>query len=388
MLRLFSSMMNLRTAPKPANMTGEGEKPANSKRKRKGGYTEFTSYYGRPVVKKPHWVAPIWAYFWVGGITAGSSAIAVLAELVGDERDQSIIRAGRYISMAGLLISPVLLIVDLQRPERFLHMLRVLKLRSPLSLGTYILTSTAILGGFNTARQVVIDGLIPANSLPGKLALASSSKFTRALQGIDGLALGGYTGVLLSATAVPLWADMDALISPLFIASSFSTGAAAISLARALAGTPLEELHRLDRIEQTAILTELALLGAAAVKLTPEVRKHLFQGLHGKGFMGALGLGMLGPLLLQIISPKQGAGVRPMNILTALMVLVGGFLLRYSLIEAGKASADDSGAYHSITRGKGRATGEEQAAQGRKQTTRIPYPEYGPVGLPMHDPLN
>ena len=131
-----------------------------------------------------------------------------------------------------MVVSPVLLIIDLQRPERFHHMLRVLKLRSPLSLGTYILTSSGLLSGINTARQIVEDGFIPANSLPGKLAMALSSRETRALQGIDGLALGGYTGTLLSATAVPLWADMNELISPLFVSSALSTGSAAISLAR------------------------------------------------------------------------------------------------------------------------------------------------------------
>ena len=358
MFGFVSSLLHLKTTPEPAqlptekvprleDMRGRGGK----RKRRQEGESEFTSYYGRPVVKKPHWVWPIWFYFWVGGITAGSSAIAAMAEVFGDnDKDQSIIRAGRYISLAGLVLSPIFLIIDLQRPERFHHMLRVLKLRSPLSLGTYILTSTGLLGGINAARQVVEDGLIPAGSLPGKLALGLSSPTTRVLQGMDGLALGGYTGTLLSATAVPLWADMNELISPLFISSSFSTGAAAISLARALSGTSNEELHRLDRIEQIAITSEISLITLASLRIKPQNRRHLYTDLHGKAFMGAIGLGMIGPFLLQLAAPKQGSSVRPLNVLSSVMVLIGGFMLRYSIVEAGKASADDADAYHAITR--------------------------------------
>src|SRR5689334_7229347 len=135
--------------------------------------------------------------------------------------------------MAGVMVSPVLLIIDLQRPERFHHMLRVLKLRSPLSTGTWILTSLGVLSGLNFARQVVEDGIIPEDSFLGNLALLSSNDTTQLLQGLDGIALGTYTGVLLSATAVPLWANANESIAPLFLSSAFSTGAAAITLSRA-----------------------------------------------------------------------------------------------------------------------------------------------------------
>ena len=356
MLRLLASLLNLKpTAPVPAP-TPPVPLRGGKRRRRREQESEFVSYYGRPVIKKPHWTWPIWIYFWAGGIAGGASAIAAITELTSDKKqDYSIIRAARYISLGGMLISPVMLIIDLKRPERFYNMLRILKLRSPLSVGTYILTSSGLLSGLNTARQIVEDGwLISEDSLPGKLVLLSANKTTRMLQGIDGIALGGYTGVLLSATAVPLWADMNELISPLFVSSSFSTGAAAISLARALAGTPTKELHRLDGIEQSAILSELSLLGLAAWRLKPQTRKHLYTGVGGQACMAAVGIGMAGPLVLQKLSPKKGPLARPLNILNALMVLTGGFLLRLGIVEAGKQSADDADAYHAITRGPDR----------------------------------
>lgn len=356
---LFAAQMDpgLRLDP-----PGEGRRGGKRRRRNLSGETEFTSYYGRPVVKKPHWVWPVWVYFWAGGIAGGASAIATIADLWGNkEGDRSIVRAGRYIAMAGMLASPVLLIIDLQRPERFHHMLRVLKLRSPLSTGTWILTSLGILTGLNTARQIVEDGFIQADSLPGKVALLSSNDATQLLQGLDGIGLGTYTGVLLSATAVPLWANADEAIAPTFLASAFSTGAAAITLTRALAGTKVEDLHRLDPIERAAIVAELAGLAYGYSKLTPEVKKHVVAGKHTPGFLAALGLGMVGPLLMQLLSPKHGPLARLFAILTSLMVLSGGFFLRMSVIEAGKESSDDPDAYHSITRGPGRASPQEQA---------------------------
>lgn len=362
MFGLISSLFAASTGPATPADPPEGERKGRRKRRDRAAESEFSSYYGRPVVKKPHWVWPVWTYFWAGGIAGGASAIATLAHFWGDQAgDRSIVRAGRYIGMAGIVVSPVLLIIDLQRPERFLHMLRVVKLRSPLNTGTWILTSLGVLSGLNAARQVVEDGFIPQESLSGKLALLSSNNVTQFLQGLDGLALGTYTGVLLSATAVPLWANADEALAPLFLSSAFSTGAAAISLSRALAGVDPADLHRLDSIERGAMLSELACLAYGYAKLTPEVRKHVTAGPHTASFMGAVGLGMVGPLMLQFLSPKHGLPARLFTILTSLLVLTGGFLLRYATIEAGKASADDPAAYHSITPGPGRATPQAQA---------------------------
>jgi formate-dependent nitrite reductase membrane component NrfD len=337
--------------------------------KRKSGGSsrnEFTSYYGRPVVKKAHWVWQIWLYFWVGGITAGVSAIAAIAQLVGDpQRDRAIIRAARYISLLGLTISPMLLIWDLQRPERFYNMLRVLKLRSPLSVGTYILAGSGILAGVNAVRQLVEDGVIPAHTLPGKMALAVSNDFTSLLQGVAGLGLGSYTGVLLTATATPLWAEGDIVLGPLFLASAFSTGAASLTLACSLTGVKQAEIEQLGQIEQSAMLTELLLTGYWLLKMKPEVRKVLTTGQYQKILVATLSLAVVAPLTLQQMMPKKWAAVRILNILNALMVLSGGFLLRYTVVEAGKVSTQDSTAYHATTRGVGRPNPAAQAAAAR-----------------------
>jgi formate-dependent nitrite reductase membrane component NrfD len=367
-MKLLSSLFAAQSGPAVRQEAPQGS-PLGRRGRRGIGKTEFTSYYGRPILKKPHWVWPVWTYFWLGGVAGGASTIAALADLFGDkELDKSIVRAGRYVSLAGMMVSPVLLIIDLQRPERFLHMLRVVKLKSPLNVGTYILTITGLLSGFNAARQVVEDGFIPEESLPGKLAILSSSDATQVLQGVAGLGLGGYTGVLLSATAVPLWGDNSKILPPLFLSSAFATGAAAITLVQALGGASEEEMERLDGIEQVATLSELALMSIAAAKLKPEMRKAI--GNYRFFFLGAMLEGVIAPLLLKWFGPKHGQGLRVINIIRAVLTLGAGYMLRFAVIEAGKATAQDPDSYHAITQGRARPTPEEQARQGQELQTK------------------
>jgi formate-dependent nitrite reductase membrane component NrfD len=327
---------------------------------------EFTSYFGRPVVKKAHWTWHIWVYFWLGGIAGGASAIATLAAMFGGrQRNYPIIQAARYISLVGLVISPVLLVLDLGRPERFHHMLRIFKWRSPLNVGTYILTITGLMGGINTARQVVEDGFIPETSLPGKLATLAASPVTEGLQGLFGLGLGSYTGVVLSATATPLWAQASATMGPIFLCTSFSNGAAAISLLNAVRGEDDPAAHvRLERVEQIANLTEITLTAITTYRLTPEVRQAFLENPKGRAALWGVMLGQVIPLLLRFSGLARSGG-RTARILSAALVLLGGFLLRFGIIEGGKATSQSAQAYHSITRGYARPNQPDFEAQER-----------------------
>lgn len=345
-----------------------GSSGAATRRRKKGeSSAEFKSYYDRPVVKKVHWTWKIWLYFWLGGIAGGASAITALFELVGNpERDRSLIRAGHYVSLVGLILSPIFLIWDLGRPERFHHMLRIVKFRSPLNLGTYFLTLTGALCGINLARQVVEDGIISKSSLPGRISLLAANPVTEVMQGVGGLAVGGYTGVVLSATATPLWAEAATTMGPIFLATSFSNGAASISLARTLTGSTSEDAGRLDEIEQISILSEIGLITYTTLKMKPEVRLAFIKSIHSKVFLLAVLIGQVIPFLVQLFGGKRAAKNRPLSALTSLIVLAGGLLLRYSIVEGGKATVEDPAAYHAITRGKARPTPQEQAAISQK----------------------
>src|SRR5438552_5309424 len=98
---------------------------------------EVRTYYDRPVLKKPVWKWYIPAYYFAGGLGGASSTLAWAARLGGND---ALARRARLISLAGIAVSPVLLIADLGRPARFYNMLRVAKPTSPMSVGTWLIS--------------------------------------------------------------------------------------------------------------------------------------------------------------------------------------------------------------------------------------------------------
>jgi formate-dependent nitrite reductase membrane component NrfD len=121
-------------------------------------------YYGIPPIKKAHWTWQIPIYFWIGGIAAGVQLFTTLAEVLG-HKDQALTRVGRYTALITMILSPILLIWDLGRPERFYNMMRVWKLRSPMSNQSWALLVYGNLSGLVAARQAAEDGLLGRNFL-------------------------------------------------------------------------------------------------------------------------------------------------------------------------------------------------------------------------------
>ncbi len=101
---------------------------------------ETRSYHGQPVIKEPVWTWEIPMYFFAGGMSGASAGLAYLSELRGNE---VLARRAWAAALAGIAVSPPLLISDLGRPERFLNMLRMFKVTSPMSVGSWILVSLA-----------------------------------------------------------------------------------------------------------------------------------------------------------------------------------------------------------------------------------------------------
>jgi formate-dependent nitrite reductase membrane component NrfD len=302
------------------------------------------SYYGAPLIHKPHWQWLIIVYFFLGGLSSACYVIASIARLVGGQAGRPITRVGHYMALLTLIPSPVLLILDLGRPERFLNMLRVIKLRSPMSLGTWGLI---VYGGFVTlsaAIQAAEDGLLHRFGWLARLLRALPAATLGALGTLPGFFVGGYTGVLLAATAVPLWAKNALLLGPLFLASALSSGAATITLVLALArGTSGATLRRLERLDVLALLCEFALLAAAYRNLGPIIGRPLRRGKQARLLRwGVLALGIALPLALQIKSFWPYAQISRLGaLLASSLALLGGFALRYTIVMAGRNSADD-----------------------------------------------
>ncbi len=303
---------------------------------------EPSTYYNLPLVKKAHWGWEIIVYFFLGGIAGGSYLVATLADFFGI--DKNLVRAGRYLSFVCIIASPILLIMDLGRPERFHHMLRVLKFRSAMSLGTWGLTFFGLCCGFTAAYQMAQDGLLSWFPLMARLMKALPVKVIEAIGAFFGLFVASYTGVLLSSTAVPIWGRAKHLLGPLFLTSGLSTGLSALSLIlsfRRYKGQQ-DTLERLDSAEIIAQTTELSLI-AALVPILGPLARHLFTGKTGQRFIvGTIGGGLLLPLLIKLgwrVSKKTTPPA--MTMFASLLVLVGGAILRTEWIQVGRTSADD-----------------------------------------------
>jgi formate-dependent nitrite reductase membrane component NrfD len=302
-------------------------------------------YYGLPILKRPTWAGDVWAYFFMGGLAAGSFCIASLAELFGDSRDRLVSRLGYVLSFLALLFCPPLLVKDLGRPGRFLNMLRVVKPESPMSMGTWGLVGFSLFCTLAFFKAILDAAPSPlggiGRALPGKLIAALGLPF--------GCFLGSYTGVLLSVTSIPVW-SRGRLLGATFLASAFSSGAATITLALAL-GSPGEEMiHRLAPIERVAVLAEAAALGGYLYQANRAARPLLDPAELGIPFLaGTVGMGLAVPIVGGLLGP--GRHGRGMAAALALAGLVGGLSLRYAFVESGQPSSQDNDAYLWMTDG-------------------------------------
>src|SRR6266699_172872 len=288
---------------------------------------EASTYYNTPLIQKAHWSWEVILYFFFGGMAGGSFLVSTLADLLGSMKDAALIRVGRYTALICILISPVLLIKDLGRPERFHHMLRVLKLRSAMSLGSWAITVFGMCCGLITAHQMANDGLL--NWFPpfARFLKVLPVKIIEVFGSVFGLFVASYTGVLLSSTAVPIWARARHILGPLFL-----------SLGRSKQDT----LERLESAEMITMATELGLISTLPRALG-SLAKPLFKGRVGVLFLaGTISGGLIVPLFTRLgwkLTRKPMP--RALNIGSSLLILAGGMILRYAWIVAGRISADD-----------------------------------------------
>src|SRR5260221_1098674 len=129
------------------------------------------------------------------------------------------------------------------------------KVRSPMSMGTWALLGLGLVSGITATIQAARDGLL--GRWWGASLLAALPQKLIALPGTAlGMFLGGYTGVLLTATSVPLW-SRSKLLGAVFISSAISTSAALLSCVLRLAGTPARVLHKPERPEWASLPVEM-----------------------------------------------------------------------------------------------------------------------------------
>ena len=275
-----------------------------------------------PVMHAPVWTWEVPLYFWFGGIAAGSSFVALACDLAGDERSAA---TARKVALAALAPSPVLLVLDLGRPERFYNMLRIVKVRSPMSTGAWTLT---VFG--NLAAAAVGADLLGRRTAARRLGAANA---------VVGAYLGSYTGVLLAATAVPLWARSRLFLGPIFVATATATGAAACRLTLAARGLPAGHPTRdaLATVEAGAMAAELLLS-----TVNQRRRGRLARDLEESRLYRAAKWSVRTGLALRLARRRGHAA--------SLLHLAAGLLFRYAWVRAGEANARDDRVVAAVAR--------------------------------------
>ena len=275
---------------------------------------EFGSYYGRPVVKETVWGPDIPTYLFLGGLAGASSALAAGAQLSGHPELARTAKAG---AAGAISASMAALVHDLGRPARFVNMLRVLKVTSPMSVGTWILSGYTPMA--LAAAACAVTGKLPRVGLAATLAAATL-----------GPAVAAYTSVLLGDTAAPAWHEAHRELPYLFVGSA-ATAAGGLGL---LAVTP----------GRAGPAARLAVLGAAT-ELTAEWRLDRRLGPVAEPYR----TGKSGALMRagQILAAGGTAAAllgrrhRPISALAGAALLAGSAVTRFGVFEAGRASARD-----------------------------------------------
>ncbi len=286
----------------------------------------FTSYYGRPVVKPSPWEADIPTYLFAGGLAAGSSLLAAGADVTGRP---ALRRAGRLGAAGGLTVSLVALVHDLGRPARFLNMLRTVKLTSPMSVGTWILSLYGPFAGLAAAAEVA--GMLPVDPsrVPMRL-LAAVGRPAGLVAAATAPPVATYTAVLLADTATPSWHEAYRELPFVFTGSA---GAASGGLGMLI-----------SPVAQAGPARRLA-LGGAVVELVAERRMERSMGITAE----PLRLAKAGRLRRAARALTIGGALgsllagrnRALAAASGLGLLAGSVCTRFAIFEAGQQSARD-----------------------------------------------
>jgi len=276
---------------------------------------EFQSYYGRPVLKEPVWKTPdVPGYLFLGGLAGASSALAASAQLAGN---QDLSRVAKTAAAGAISLSAVALVHDLGRPARFLNMLRVFKVTSPMSVGSWLL-----------AAYGPVAGAAAASAVTGRLPRAGAA--ATAAAGVLGPAIATYTAALLADTAVPAWHDGHREMPYLFAGSAASAagGLAMLAVHPAYASQAIRFAVLGAAAELTAKSLLLRRLGPAAEPYQtgrPGTLMEVAEVLTAAGLSGA------------VLAGRNRAAAA----VSGAALVAASALTRFGIFEAGLASARD-----------------------------------------------
>lgn len=287
-----------------------------------------------------HWQIPL--YLFLGGLAAGLLFFGALLTLQGKEDKYPVATRWAMLIVPFLLILGLFaLFLDLKHKLYFWRLYTVIRLESPMGWGAWTLMIITPISFIWAALNIRL--VFPNWSWPWKwlrdfeVFVKRNKKILAWVTIVYAIILGLYTGILFSAfNARPLW--NTSILGPLFLVSGLSTGAAAIILL----SKNKEEKHYFARIDLILIAIELFLIihmfmgFLASTQVQIDAAKMFLGGPYTAPFwIFVVGLGLLLPAFLEVLELKK---FRIPSFIPAVLVLMGGIILRFIIANAGQMS--------------------------------------------------
>jgi formate-dependent nitrite reductase membrane component NrfD len=285
---------------------------------------EFTSYYGRPVIKEPVWEpVDVPSYLFFGGLAGASSVLAAGSQLSGH---RELARVAKVTALGAISLSAVALIHDLGRPSRFVNMLRVFKPSSPMSMGSWLLAGYGPVAGAAAVSEMT--GILPAAGTAATLGA-----------GLLGPAIATYTAALICDTAVPAWHQGYREMPYLFAGSaSGAAGGLGLLAVRPADASPARKLAVVGAV--TELVAKQLLIRRLAA--TPGLESsHGLAEPYEQGRAGAVLRAAEILTVAGLAGAVLGRRRRAVSALVGVSLLAASALTRYGVFEAGLASARD-----------------------------------------------
>ena len=282
------------------------------------------TYYGQPQLKPaPFNNALVGSYVFMAGLSGAAQLLATIADLTRGRSAEPTVRRGRFLSLLAPLFGTACLIADLHTPKRFYNMLRVFKLTSPMSLGSWGLV------GFGIASSITAVLHYGAERLRWLGWLRGVARVTQIPAALTGAGLATYTASLFSATSTPLWAAAPKSLAVRYGATSVASAASLLGL-----GAGRARIGRdMDAVAVAALAAELA----AALAGEEQYRR---AGISVERDDPTTVLGTvlpLGMLLASLLFTRSRS--RPLTTIASLATLAGSLAMRIQVMHRGDESA-------------------------------------------------